>query len=82
MLLLMRILTAPAVLCGLLMPALSAQKPRPADRAKAAFEKVDTAAIPSLADSKDCVEAHAMLVPLVRQEQERLILLLQLLSQH
>ena len=73
MLSLLRISAAALGLASFLLPALPAQTQSPALRAKAAFEKVDTSPIPSLADAKACAEAHAALLPQVRQDQKYLV---------
>jgi len=45
----------------------------PAQQAKAAFDKVDSAALPALQDTMLCMQAHAALLPLVRARERYLV---------
>jgi len=49
------------------------QTESPAQRAKAAFDKVDSARLPALQDTMQCMQAHAALLPLVRPEERYLV---------
>lgn len=49
------------------------QAPSPAARAKADFEKVDSAPIPSVRDSLGCVQSHAALLAVTRPEEQYVV---------
>ena len=51
----------------------AAQAPSPAERARTAFDKVDSAPIPTAQDCMECVQAHAALLPLARADQRYLV---------
>lgn len=62
-----------ALLCAALFPVAVWSQTTAAEQARAAFDKVDSSAVPALQDTMLCMQAHAALLPAVSPDQQYLV---------